>query len=233
MALIGNYIVKKVIAEIKHYPLLSHSTLVRQKLDNHIKLFDGVTVSKLEGNEETFQWYNKKEYFKLISEWTRIGFTVENSESIEKASEHIKKILIPITNDIGIKEYKRIGLRVIFLLPYEGKFEDLVNHYNKIVFGNLNLFDSYGKIEDVGVSALTIKDSNYKINFSFGPFKKEEIKIRISEFKEFEDDLQCAFMADVDLYDDVSNKHKIGTFFAEALEAARIKTVKFREKLLN
>lgn len=230
---IGNYVVKKVIAEIRHRPILSHSTLVRQKLDKHVKLFDRVTVTKPEGVEESFQMFNKKEYFMFVSEWTRVAFIIENCESIAKASEQIKKIFLPISDEIGIKEYQRIGLRVVFLLPFEGNFEKLVEYYNEKVFKDLKIFNSYGNIEDVGVSALTIKDSNYKINFSFGPFKKEEIKIKISEFKEFDKDMDCAFMLDVDLYDDNLQNYKIGTFFADALEAARIKTVKFREQLLN
>lgn len=231
--LIGSYFVKKVIAEVRHHPILTHSTLLRQKLSNSIKLFDKVTVSKLKGVEESFQCYNSKEYYELLSEWTRTAFTVENSESIENAAEKIKKVFNPILSEIGISEYKRIGLRVVFLIPFEDAFENLVKYYNDKVYKDIKLFDSYGTVEDVGVSALTIKDQNYKMNFTFGPFQKNEIKVKISEFKDFEDLFNCAFMIDIDLYDDALKSYKIGSFFIEALEAARLKTVKFREKLLN
>lgn len=230
---LGQYIVKKVIVEIKHTPNLLHSQRARDTFNNHVSEFDRVTIAGVEGSEKAYQLVSDVAYLNVTSEWNRLVMTMENVTSIDDAKMNIKKTLVPIAQGVGVKDIKRIGVRVLFMLPFAGDFAGLQSFFTDRFYKDMKLFEPFGKVDDVGIVLVTVTGEPYKTNLSLGPFTKDEVKTKVSEFKQYDDKFECALMVDIDLYQDIKTQYKIAQFVPDALDAARVRLVRFRENLLR
>ncbi|MEO8398950.1 MAG: hypothetical protein ABI550_03945 [Ignavibacteriaceae bacterium] len=228
--LFGTYFVKKFIVEIKHKPNLLHNEKVPQVLNDMMGDFNKVNL--IEGSNKIFQLINNNDYFLINSDWTKIFTIYENVEDFESVCQKAKKNVVNYLTKLKLSEITRLGFRTIFLLPFNGAFDELVDYFNNTFYNNLSFYESFGTIEDVGIVALTIKDSQFRGNLSFGPMIKNEVKNKLSEFKKYDKDFDTSLYIDLDLYNDASPIPTINAFIDNAYNASRIKIIKFRE-LLN
>jgi hypothetical protein len=228
--LLGQYIIKQVIVELRHMPNLLHQQKTPVVLNNYVDDFEKL---EMDNNGKIFQLINNKKYTRLTIDWQKIGMQVENISDFEGAIKLFKKYLGPISSELEVKKLTRFGARTIVLFPFKGTFEELVTFYCDKFYKDMTLFEAFGKVNDVGIIVLTILDSNYNIYLSLGPFSKKEIKEKISSFKEFDDKIDCSLMLDIDLSQDTKKDYIISSQIENALEAARIKIIKFRELILN
>jgi hypothetical protein len=227
------YLVKKAIVELKHSANLLHSQKARPALNDIIEAFDRVNVVGTGGGEDSIQLVSDKHFYKLVVEWSRLVMSIENASDVESAGAIFKKYLAPLPGKLGITAIKRFGVRTMFLLPYDGSVEDLIEFCKSKLYRNLEAFAAFGEIKDVGLVALRIKDPTFKTNLTVGPFSTEEVRAKISEFKDYRDDFESALMLDVDLYQEVTSSYKVGHFIQNALESARLKVMQFREQILK
>jgi hypothetical protein len=193
--------------------------------------FDRVELLGIGGSEETIRLVSDKLFCRLLVEWTRLVMTVENAKDIDAASTILKKYLAPLPPKLGINSIARFGVRTMFVLPYDGNIEELIDYCKSKLYRNLEVFAPFGQIKDVGLIALTISDPRFKTNLTVGPFSREEVRAKISEFKDFQDKFESALMVDVDLYQDSGASYKVGQFIQSALDSARLKVIQFREQL--
>lgn len=227
--LFDQYIIKQVIFDLKHYPNL----LYHQKTPTVLMQFnEDFEYIEMRDEGKSFQFENRKSYYKLLIDWQRISMLIENVQSISDATIILKKYLNPIVSGLNIKKFIRIGMRVKFIIPFNGDFSELVEFYCAKFFNEMTIYNPFGKIEDVGIVALSLVDNDYNINLSIGPFQKDEIKEKISEFRNYNDNINCSLMVDLDLYQ-MNRNGQINGYLESFLEVIRLKIVKFRNSILN
>ncbi|MFA5804935.1 MAG: hypothetical protein WC879_09835 [Melioribacteraceae bacterium] len=230
MTHLKDYFIKKIIIGVDHKPNFLHTEKARKSLNNFIEKYNHASVKKI-GAEESYEIKNEHEYWKFFAEWNHFGFEMENSLDFESAESTCKTFLSHYSNDIGISIYSRVGIRVIFLFPFNGTFEELLKFYNNNMYKNVEIYNSFGDIDDAGIIVLTAHDKKYKMNLSFGPFAKGEIKSKISDFKNYDEKFDNSFMVDIDLFQDKPQKYVLNTYISETLNAARVKVLKFKSTL--
>lgn len=228
---LGQYTIKQVIVEVRHPINLLFKIEARKHLN---KFVDDVEKINITGNDDSFEFVNVKKYYKFVADLGRFGMTIENVESIDTAEQLIKKYLVPISAELGTKTCNRFGVRVVYLYPFNDSFESLIEIYKKVFYRDTTLFDPIGKIKDVGLVALTLREYNgLDINLSLGPFKKEEIKTKISNFKTYDDVIPASLMLDIDIFKSEKRDLSFSSTLHSYLEQSRIKAVKFREELFK
>ncbi|NCQ17967.1 MAG: hypothetical protein COZ80_03880 [Ignavibacteria bacterium CG_4_8_14_3_um_filter_37_9] len=228
---LDQYIVKQVIVEVRHPFNLLFRTEARKSLN---KFVDDVEKINITGNDDSFAFVNEKKYFKFVANLDHFGMTVENAESIETAEQLIKKYLLPISTELGSKTCYRFGVRVVYLYSFKDSFDNLVEIYKKVFYKQPNLFSTIGNIKDVGIIGLTLQDNNgLGINLSIGPFKKEEVKAKISNFKTYDDITPSSLMLDLDIFKNEKSNLTFSSTLHSFLEQSRIKAVQFREELFS
>jgi hypothetical protein len=227
---LGQYIVKQVIVEVRHTMNLLFKQEARHKFNNLMSDFDVVNIVD---NDDSFEFVNVKKFLRLFAFPDRFVMTVENSDSIDSVEQLLRKYISAIASDSGKKSFKRFGTRVIYLFPFSQSFESLVNDYKDIFYNkSCNPFSPLGSVKDVGVIGLTMEDTNYKMNLSVGPFTHDEIKQKISYFKNYNDEINNSLMLDLDLYQLDRKECSLSSCLHEALDQSRIKAVKFRDNLI-
>ena len=224
------YIFKKLIVEIRHHPNLLHSQKAQTVLNDLVNHFDRVVVGGIEGGEKTFELLSEKSFVKLLLQWNRMGLTVENCSDIGKMLEFVKRYLAPIPTKLSINLFTRLGVRTTFLIPFEGKFAELVDLCEDKFYKDKDLLGTLGEVYDIGLVALKANDERYKINITIGPFTREEFRDKISEFKHYEDKFGNALMVDIDSYQDERKNYKVSSFVEDAVNSARLKFLNFQKK---
>jgi hypothetical protein len=223
----SQYIIKRFIVEAKHFILLNHGDTVTANLQEFTKKYRSVDILN-----NAYLFSALESYCRIYTSSDRILFLAENITDFEELYNHfIKKDFLTLPKKFGIDEFQRIGVRTYFLLPVENlEFKDLVDFTKRNFFSNITLFEKFGKINDTGIVTLTIHSENYKINLNLGPFHKEEVRQKISEFKNFDRDPSTSLLIDLDLYD-VNIRTDLGIFIKNAFNEARINLLQFKDEL--
>ncbi len=223
----SDYIIKQVVIEFRHLPNLLHQDQVPVVLNKYVAEFGRVRIAEINREQKIYEIINERNFTRILSKWDSLGFLIENVQDTETVSKLFKKYFVPIAQELNLKIIKRAGLRARFLLPYNDSFESLKKYCENIFYKDINIYNTIGHVDDVGLIAINLSDSAYKINLSLGPFSTEEIKEKISEFKKYDDKVKSALMLDLDLYQSTMMQYNLSSFVKDTLEAARIKFIKF------
>ena len=226
----GSYFVKKFVVEVRHKPNLLHNENVPQILNEMMGDFNKVTLIN-DTVQKTFQILNSNDYFLFTSDWTKVSTAFENVKDFESAFQKATKNIISYLTKSKITAFTRLGFRVSYLLPFDGKFEELVTYFKDKFYNDLSIYEPFGNIEDVGIVALTINDKNFKGHLSIGPMTKIEVKDKIAEFKNYDLDFESSLLVDLDLYIDTASMQSMKAFIDVVYDTSRLKIVKFREHL--
>jgi hypothetical protein len=226
------YRIKKVIIEVKYPANLLHAARVYEVLNDYVSVFDSTTVVNTSATQPAVRLVSEKIYTILFVEWNRMVMTIENARNIDDTIAIVAKYLNPLPAKFGIKLFSRIGIRTMYLLPFSDDFDALVSWFNTRVYRDIRQFAPIGEVVDVGI-VLTAKDDRFKMNIGFGPFERNEIREKISEFKKYEDDVPSALCLDLDMYLDAKADYKISAVVEEALNSSRLKLNKFIEGFIR
>ena len=203
----SNLRIKRVIVEVRYSGILGYSRLREALFDKWAEDFTKVLV-----NDSSVILLNDDLNFKIFSEWHRSGTYFENVDDpnfyIKKTNEYLGKLL----EHYNRSRLSRIGNRFAFVLPFEGSFDSLFKTLKTNIYKEK--VDQLGQIVDLGMIALTAKESDCKINISLGPMRKQEITTK-NEFQ-YDGDPDVAFFLDIDYYSDIKKEYDLGTFVQNA-----------------
>jgi len=231
-SLLQPYIIKKIVVEIRHAPDLLRADRARTVLNEVIDQYETIKVSGIDIMQQSIQLTSRQFYRTLVVEWNRLGITLENPRDLDDAQSSLKKYFVSVISKFDLKVFTRFGVRVTFVFPFGGSFELLTKFYAEKIVKRPGYFESIGKVNDYGLTAMTFDDGRYKINLSMGPFSRAEVSEKISEFKGYSDNFENALVLDLDLYQAAKASYKVGPFLTEALDSARFKAHKFYEALM-
>ena len=227
---LGNYLVKSTIFELRYLPNFEVDTKMLSTLNEMREDFTRFDISEVM-RQKAYTLTNEEGYIRLGWEWNRFYLLLQNGDSIEDVKNKLNKYISLYDNKYGINLFSRIGTRVIFLYPSDKSMDEISNEFKGKIYKNKNIFDDIGNIRDIGFAGFTLEDENYNINLSFGPMTYKEVKMKIAEF-DYEDNYKSAIIVDIDLYQE-NIKIKAKSYFENALEAARIKSIKIKQELEN
>lgn len=216
---------KKLIVEIRHPGSLIHFQEAEKKLNELTDHFDNVSVTNEANIDKTIQFTKEKSFFRMFSKWDRYGFTVENSRDLRPAEELIELYFAPINKNFGIKNYNRFGVRGVFLLPFLGTFNELVEICRNRFYNNSIMNGLFEQVTDIGTWIIEAEEGKFKIKVNVGPVKHEEI-VTNSEFKKFDESTENALLADIDVFQE--GRDVIGNVMTKIRNAYAIGNTKAR-----
>ncbi|WKZ70477.1 MAG: hypothetical protein QY331_04320 [Melioribacteraceae bacterium] len=221
---IKDYIIKKVIFEVRYFPLLSFSSKNFNGLQKFTKEF-----TRFDVQDRLIELSNDENYKKLLVSWNKLAFTTENVKSLDEANRQINKYCLSVLDDLKVDYYLRTGLRVMYLIPTDSTFEELIEYYEKIINFDADAFNGFGNIVDIGTLALTLSKEKSKANLSCGPMKDEEVNKKVAEFRNYKNELDSYLFIDYDIYTEESLPLK--GYIEKSINESRLSIVRFRDKL--
>lgn len=115
----------------------------------------------------------------VFAEPRRFALNIEDDMTIDQLKIFINDIAVKINNHLQWGQMQRIGIRT-FWAKEVGDFDKLVVTSKDILFKQNSLVD---EATDVALP-LTLINGNEKINYNFGPMKKEQLVQQFLNFKD-------------------------------------------------
>jgi hypothetical protein len=227
----GKHFLKKLIIEIRHKPNLMHNQKAGPIFNELSDNFNSIQIAQ-EGHNQVYSLIDTTRYIRVFSSWDKMGMVMENVENPVDAKKIVKKFLGPLPIKLGVGRLIRIGVRSIYMLPFEGLYDELNQFCLSAFCKNPGLIQRYGKISD-SLFSFTLSDETYKINLTIAPLSRQEIGVKVSEFKEYADTVDQVLMQDIDLFDEPAESTKPIEFIDAAIDAARMKFLSYSEIILR
>lgn len=228
-----DYIIKQVILEARHSPIFNLSEVIPPKLNTIVNDFTQHRIGQDSKAGTTYRLTNANYFWDLIVQWNRVGMTIENPKNLADTLPIFKKYIITILNELEITLVKRLGLRIIFFIPFNGRFEDLVDFFKSYFYSKVDIYESIGNIRDVGIVLLTLEDDTYNVNLNLGPFNKDEVINKVSTFKNYDDKFEAALMVDIDMYNKDIENTKLSAHIENSFASASSKINDFHKILVQ
>lgn len=132
---------------------------------------------------------------RAVIQENRLAIAIEESDA-SQAKRRLFELLRDIYREVDYKDNPivRIGTRTQWIHSWDGSFTSLMERYKAIFYQDCSLVEESSDIAIV----FTLEDNGCKVNYSSGPMKPEEAKVRLV-FKERELPHDFIFI-DIDKY---------------------------------
>jgi len=223
------YLLRRLIVEVRHPGNLLHSQKVGAALQELVPEFDQV-IQKGGAIPDAIELLSSKTAFRrLICEWSRTHYSEEKLKDVATGMANVKHYVGHAITKLGIEIFDRVGVRMHYILPLNGDYADVLAWYNEMFVKSIEKYAPFGKITDSGVYAFSGTDGKYGFNLTIAPLKKDEYRIKLSEFKQETDVFDNSLLIDFDLFYANRSDSKPIQLIETLMDQSRIKTNQFLE----
>lgn len=224
------YLIKKFVVEVRHKPNLLHLKRVDDALVGFTSDFEKFQTGENSPPEFIYAMASDQHYTRLFCGRSRFGLTIENAANPEDLKSAIGKYLSSLPTKLSIEGFTRIGVRSFILVPFNGSASDMVKYCISKFNGSASIIEQVGTIGDT-FYYFTLSDDRYKMNLGLAPLRLDEIDNKIADFKNVKHDFESALYFDLDIYNDSKLGSRLTAFCDAAIDATRMKFLKFYEQL--
>ena len=122
----------------------------------------------------------KQKKLRTILEQKRCAVDLEEVPNTGYCVQTIAGIFKKVDDILSIPLLARIGVRTIWIEPFEGTFTDLLKVYKKSVLGSNILCE---QASDVGL-VLDFVDGDYNVSLTTGPMEAQQLKTQFLTFEQ-------------------------------------------------